>query len=331
MPLDIGCASAPGNRYGDTNQDYCVLQELYAPGEIPSGHRQMYIAVVCDGHGVLGDKAACYAGKTLVRHLYTSCLRNRLLRDMREEAEKLMVSAFQKGHTAALSLYDDPPKTINMGGHRRRSTTYTLASSDGICVYRNGAGPERLLEFGCTCTCAIVQGNSVVLANVGDSAAVLGSDTGTSYAARTLTLRHNGHNEAEAKRIKAASPGVVTVKDGANGDGYLQVLSGAWQGYELAVTRALGHKHMAQYGVLVEPHIVSLQAKPEDCCLVLASDGVWDVMDGQEVVNRVMEAVGEGKTAAQAAKMLVQDAVDLGINSPSGDADNTSAIVIMLR
>lgn len=49
MPLDIGCATATGNRYGDTNQDYCVVQELYAPGEILSGHRQMYIAVVCDG------------------------------------------------------------------------------------------------------------------------------------------------------------------------------------------------------------------------------------------------------------------------------------------
>lgn len=47
-----------------------------------------------------------------------------------------------------------------------------------MCVYRNGSGPERLLEFGCTCTCAMVQGRSVVLANVGDSVAVIGSDTG---------------------------------------------------------------------------------------------------------------------------------------------------------
>lgn len=82
------------------------------------------------GHGVLGDKAACYAGKTLVRHLYTSSLRNRLLRDMRPEAEKLMHAAFQKGHTAALSLYDDPPKTINVGGHRyvfEETALYTAA------------------------------------------------------------------------------------------------------------------------------------------------------------------------------------------------------------
>ncbi|GFR40740.1 hypothetical protein Agub_g1350 [Astrephomene gubernaculifera] len=329
MPyLDIGCASVPGNRYGDMNQDYCVVQEFYAPGEIPPGHRQTYIAAVCDGHGVLGDKAACYAGKTLVRHIYTSGLRNRLLRDARPEAEKLMVAAFEKGHAAALSLYNDPPKSIRYGGLRKTMATYTLASSDGICVYRNGSGPERLLEFGCTCTCAVVQGHTVCLANVGDSAAVLGTDTGAAYTARTLTLRHNGHNVEEARRIKAVQPGVVKIKDGTGEDGYMQVVSGPWQGYELAVTRALGHKHMADYGVLPQPHVVSLEAGRDDCCLVLASDGVWDVMDGPEVVNRVMEAAADGKKATEAAKMLVEAAVDLGINSPCGEADNTSAIVV---
>ncbi|KXZ57016.1 hypothetical protein GPECTOR_1g918 [Gonium pectorale] len=125
------------------------------------------------------------------------------------------------------------------------------------------------------------------------------------------------------------SPGVVTVKDGADDDGYLQVLSGPWQGYELAVTRALGHKNMEPYGVVPDPHVVSVEATREDCCLVLASDGVWDVMDGQEVVNRVMEAAGEGKKAAQIAKMLVEEAVELGLNSPCGEADNTSAIVVL--
>ncbi|KAG2498060.1 hypothetical protein HYH03_003821 [Edaphochlamys debaryana] len=327
--MDVGCASASGNRYGDINQDYCVIQEFYAPGEIPKGHQQTYITAVLDGHGVLGDKAACYAGKTLVRHLLSSSLRNRRLQDMHGEAEKLMTAAFAKGHTAALALYDDPPRQIRYGGARKSMATYTLEQSNGMRVYRNGSGPERLLEFGCTCTCAVVQGRSVVMANVGDSLAVVGTDTGSSYASRTLTVRHNGHMPDEAKRIKETYPGLVTVKDGPNSDGYMCVVSGAWQGYELAVTRALGHKHMADYGVLPEPYVASFTAKPEDCCMVLASDGVWDVMDGQEVVNRVMDAAGEGKTAAQAAKMLVQDAVDLGINSPSGEADNTSAIVVL--
>ncbi|PNH04301.1 putative protein phosphatase 2C 12 [Tetrabaena socialis] len=334
MPLyravDVGSATLAGNRYGEMNQDYCVsvVQEMYAPGEIPKGHRQTYIAAICDGHGVLGDKAASYAGKSLVRHLYTSSLRNRLLKDVRPEAEKLMVSAFQKGHNAAMSLYDDPPKSIRYSAHRKSMATYTLESSGGVCVYRNGSGPERLLEFGCTCTCAVVQGATVCIANVGDSTAVLGTETGASYSARTLTVRHNGHCPGEAQRVKESYGSKVNIKDGANEDGYLQVLSGPWQGYELSVTRALGHKHMADHGVLTTPHVVSFEADPADCCMVLASDGVWDVMGPEDAVNRVMEAANEGKTAAQAAKMLVQEAVDLGISSPSGEADNTSAIVV---
>lgn len=330
--MDIGVATLPGNRYGALNQDYAVVQELYAEGEAPPGHQQVHIAAICDGHGVLGDKAACYAGKALVRHLLSAGLRRAQLRDKLGGARELLGAAFAKGHAAALSLYDEPPKTVRyIGGRSRKAESiYTLEMSGGVPVYRNGSGPERMLEFGCTATVAVVQGNTILLGNVGDSAAVLGTDTGTSYTARLLTERHNGHVACEAQRVRGTQPGEVEVKDGPRGDGYLQVLSGPWQGYELAVTRALGHKHMAAYGVTAEPHVVAFEAGERDCCLILASDGVWDVMDGQEVVNRVMEAAGEGKSATQAAKALVEDAVELGLNSPCGEADNTSAVVVLL-
>ncbi|KAG2433570.1 hypothetical protein HYH02_012687 [Chlamydomonas schloesseri] len=239
-----------------------------------------------------------------------------------------MSAAFSRGHTAALSLYDDPPKTVRCGGYRKATATYTLTTSGGVCVYKNGTGPERLLEFGSTCTCAVVQGRSVWMANVGDSTAVLGTDTGSSYTSKTLTVRHNGHNAEESKRMKEGYSGKVHLKDGPHEDGYLQVVTGPWQGYELSVTRALGHKHMSDHGVLTEPYVVTFEASKDDCCLIMASDGVWDVMDGQEAVNRVMEAASEGKTAAQAAKMLVEEAVELGVKSPCGEADNTSAIVV---
>lgn len=102
-------------------------------------------------------------------------------------------------------------------------------------MYKNGSGPERLLEFGSTCTCAVVQGRSVWMANVGDSTAVLGTDNGgalhdadmsgklhcrhmglhelrcltvpagASYTSKTLTVRHNGHNAEEAKRMKVCA------------------------------------------------------------------------------------------------------------------------------
>lgn len=62
--------------------------------------------------------------------------------------------------------------------------------------------------------------------------------------------------------------GTVNLKDAAHEDGYLQVVTGPWQGYELSVTRALGHKHMSEHGVLTEPYVVTFEASKDDCCLV---------------------------------------------------------------
>lgn len=50
--------------------------------------------------------------------------------------------------------------------------------------------------------------------------------------------------------------------------GYLSIFSGMWAGYELSVTRALGHKNLEAYGVLCEPAVTTLQLQPNDACLV---------------------------------------------------------------
>ncbi len=52
------------------------------------------------------------------------------------------------------------------------------------------------------------------------------------------------------------------------------MLEGPYAGYELAVTRALGHKNMEPLGVLDDPHVVMLDMDPaEHCCLVRAGKG----------------------------------------------------------
>jgi hypothetical protein len=62
----------------------------------------------------------------------------------------------------------------------------------------------------------------------------------------------------------------------------------------------------------------------------LPPTGVWDVMDPSEVVNRVMDALSDGRGPAAAARQLVEDAVALAAGAPAGDVDNTSAVVISL-
>lgn len=54
-------------------------------------------------------------------------------------------------------------------------------------------------------------------------------------------------------------------------------------------------------------------------------------MNPDEVVDYVMDAYAAGKTAAQAADALVSHAIELGLNSPEGEQDNTSAIVLYFK
>mmetsp|Transcript_37336 Transcript_37336/g.83082 ORF Transcript_37336/g.83082 Transcript_37336/m.83082 type:complete len:363 (-) Transcript_37336:1554-2642(-) len=329
--VEVGTATLPGNRYGGLNQDYCVVQEFYTPAEIPKGGKQAYIVAICDGHGILGDKSANFAGKAIARALYSGALRNKNLSKLpQSELEVEMQAAFRKGHQAANSIYDCPPKAVTFPKASGSSTLvqYNLCNVAGLNLYRcNGKGPEKLLECGCTATAAVIHGRTLCLADVGDSQAVLGHDDGERYHGTIVTERHHGFHKKEAARIKAEHSQWAKLLE----DGYLQVIDGPWAGYELSITRALGHKNMEQYGVLSEPYVTTMHLGDKHCCLVIASDGVWDVMNGDEVVTHVMDSVAEGKTAQQAAAALVQHAVELGMSSPQEEADNTSAVVVVFR
>lgn len=87
---------------------------------------------------------------------------------------------------------------------------------------------------------------------------------------------------------------------------------------------------MEPLGVTHEPSVACVPLTPADCCVVVATDGVWDVMDPREAVNRAMDALSAGRGAAAAARDLVEAAVALQACGPGGDADNTSAVVIGL-
>lgn len=54
-----------------------------------------------------------FAGKAMVRALYAGMLRNKkLVRVAEADCAAEMRAVFGKGHAAALSLYDSPPRTI---------------------------------------------------------------------------------------------------------------------------------------------------------------------------------------------------------------------------
>ena len=78
--------------------------------------------------------------------------------------------------------------------------------------------------------------------------------------------------------------------------------------------------------VVATPHIVETYLDDAAECIVLASDGVWDVLSDQQVAAVV--AAAPGRNAASAAEGLVKFALR---NAQKGDADNTTAAVAFFR
>lgn len=73
-----------------------------------------------------------------------------------------------------------------------------------------------------------------------------------------------------------------------------------------------------------------LQAWPHTCAFTTCA-GVWDVFSPNEAVELVMWMTEEGSNAAAAAEQLCHEAVERAIDSEDGEADNTSAAVLLFQ
>ncbi|CAG9461438.1 unnamed protein product [Pedinophyceae sp. YPF-701] len=167
--------------------------------------------------------------------------------------------------------------------------------------YLEQNGEER--DDGCTAVIAVVKGSTLYVAHVGDSRAVL-SREGEAVA---LSDDHKPNRSDERSRIEGLG-GVV-------------VWAGTWRvGGVLAVSRAFGDKMLKKF-VVAEPEVATEELSKKDECLVLASDGLWDVMTNEEAVETVRK-VGDAK---EAAKTLVDEAYK------RGSGDNISAIAVVFK
>ena len=130
-------------------------------------------------------------------------------------------------------------------------------------------------KSGSTAVCSIVSQKFIFFANCGDSRAVLCRDGCCAFS----TQDHKPVNEGEKERILEAGGSVM-----------LQRVNGT-----LAVSRALGdyeYKNVGGKGpceqlVSPEPEIFIEERSPSDEFMVLACDGIWDVMTNDELCSLI--------------------------------------------
>ena len=155
--------------------------------------------------------------------------------------------------------------------------------------------------IGTTATLILIKDNKIYCANVGDTKAYIIYDK--TY--KQISNDHKCTNEDERKRITEI--GGKIIKNRVMG--------------QLILTRTLGDLYVKQFGVINTPDINVYDINETINYIIIASDGVWDVVDLDTITN-----MGKaGKNVGEFCK----DIVKLAINK--GTKDNVSCIVVSFK
>ncbi|KAL0407672.1 UNVERIFIED_CONTAM: protein phosphatase 2C 16 [Sesamum radiatum] len=177
---------------------------------------------------------------------------------------------------------------------------------------------------GSTAVVAIVCSSHIIVANCGDSRAVLcrGKEP------MALSVDHKPNREDEYARIEASGGKVIQ-----------------WNGHRvfgvLAMSRSIGDRYLKPW-IIPDPEVMIVPRTREDDCLILASDGLWDVLTNEEVCDIARKRIllwhkknaatlplhnGEGiDPAAQAAAEYLSNRA-----LQKGSKDNISVVVLDLK
>ncbi len=88
------------------------------------------------------------------------------------------------------------------------------------------------------------------------------------------------------------------------------------------MTRCIGDRPLRHLGLTSEPEMRVVPITPADRALVLASDGLWDVMPMERVLHCLRHTA---KSPDMIAKRLLMEALERGTD------DNTSVVCVFLR
>lgn len=237
----------------------------------------LHLYGVFDGHG--GEVASEYAQQHLFASLMPRLVAAVEQRQLGEPVEQLLAKFTQLLTDAILQL-----------------------DSDLLPILK-----ERHDLSGSTLLVALVHGNHLVVANVGDSRGVLADLCGQ---ALPLSFDHKPQQLKEHKRIREAG-GFIT-------------FNGVWRvAGVLATSRALGDYPLKERHLLVaQPDVLTFDLSRGAACAVLASDGLWDALSNEQAAALALVHLNEPLYGARELALRAYSA---------GSLDNITALVVDLR
>lgn len=283
---------------------------------------------VLDGHG--GRTAAIFTRDhlfdILCAELQAGVEPSQALTNAYLKTDKMFISACRGGTAehpttstpAAFPMTPQPTSTTQLpaSSEHRRQHSASLAvkipheQPKPASVPLNGMELSDKDTSGTTAVCMLLHHDTYTLyvSNVGDSRAVLFGSNG----AISLTNDHKADRPDEMDRIRRAGGFVV----------HKRVMG------ELAISRAIGDLDFKETGflfVLPDPELCTYHLSATDEFVLLACDGIYDVMSNEQACQFIKERLASGRTPEEASADIVKHAIET-LNT----RDNVTVIIVKL-
>ncbi|KAF4022062.1 hypothetical protein G4228_013348 [Cervus hanglu yarkandensis] len=260
-----------------------ITEECRPPSSLIT--RVSYFAVF-DGHG--GIRASKFAAQNLHQNL---------------------IRKFPKGDVISVE------KTV------KRCLLDTFKHTDEEFL-KQASSQKPAWKDGSTATCVLAVDNTLYIANLGDSRAILCryNEESQRHAALSLSKEHNPTQYEERMRIQKAGG---NVRDG-------RVLG------VLEVSRSIGDGQYKRCGVTSVPDIRRCQLTPNDRFILLACDGLFKVFTPEEAVNFILSCLEDEKIQWREGKPTVDARYEAACNRLAnkavqrGSADNVTVMVVRI-
>ena len=294
---------------------------------------------VFDGHGSEGHKVSHF----IKRQLPQSIINNIMLQNQNADTDQQNDSEDKLRNTEAASLVD---KTVT-------ASQMIEVMNKSIIDINKSLGPEGKHSGSTCCVCTIV-GDKLICANTGDSRAILISkksadeslqhkrnfslytnksssalkgnmkkikiedDLLKQWKVTQLSRDHKPDLEDEKHRITSTGVGSVLRFESNSGKqtGLYRVFDNHGSSGGLAMSRSIGDHSLTKAGVIPDPEFIEHQITDNDKMLIIASDGVWEFLTNEDVLQLIH------KTSKSAEYDLFDAHNAVSVKSKQSNADH---------
>ncbi|XP_052177074.1 probable protein phosphatase 2C 33 [Diospyros lotus] len=307
-----------------TNQDAMIVWENFG------SRTDTVFCGVFDGHGPYGHMVAKRVRDSLPLKLSSQWDNIKNDEVLREISPNTTGSINSEG-TSLVSADEESRSSIDVEETEKQPEIFQTLKESFLKAFKIMDRELKMFaHFDCFCsgTTAVTlvkQGQYLVLGNVGDSRAVLGTRDKNGYLVPVqLTVDLKPNLPAEAERIRKYRGRVFALKDEPE-------VARVWlpnnDSPGLAMARAFGDFCLKDYGLISVPEISHRYLTEKDEFVVLATDGIWDVLSNEEVV----EIVASAPARSSAARALVESAVRAWrFKYPTSKVDDCAVVCLYL-